>query len=86
MKKSIILSMVATATLLVSCNNDSNKQHNMESTGMHSNESSQNYQLDTSKLNSGDSFYQCEMDLDVISDKAGNCPKCEMALTEHQKN
>ena len=43
------------------------------------------FNLDTTKLKSGDKFYQCEMHAKVLSNKAGSCPKCGMFLTEIKK-
>ncbi len=33
-------------------------------------------------VNKDGKVYQCQMDYDVISDKAGTCPKCGMKLEE----
>lgn len=64
--------------LFSSCNSPSkNAQSNTETT--------QTFNLDTTGLKSGEKFYQCEMDPEVLSDKPGNCPKCGMALTERTK-
>lgn len=41
--------------------------------------------FDTTKLSKGQSFYQCEMDTTVISDKPGKCPVCGMDLIEIEK-
>lgn len=38
------------------------------------------FTFDTTKVDSGKTFYQCPMHLEVISEKADNCPKCDMAL------
>lgn len=47
--------------------------------------SGQNFSLDTAKLKSGEVYYQCSMDTDVVSDKPGDCPKCGMALAKKKK-
>ena len=41
--------------------------------------------VDTTKLNSGETFYQCPMDKEVISAKEGSCPKCGMDLEKVEK-
>lgn len=79
MKKIIILSATALALMLDACNSSSNKTEQTNST-------SQIFNLDTTKLKSGETFYQCVcMDPEVLSDKAGDCPKCDMELTEIKK-
>ncbi|MBI3233214.1 MAG: hypothetical protein HYZ42_04120 [Bacteroidetes bacterium] len=78
MKKIILIStIVFTMMILGACNkpSDNNEKPN----------TSQIFNLDTTKLKNGDVFYQCEMDPEVISDKPGNCPKCEMELSEMKK-
>lgn len=78
MKKINILAVAILLLTLGACNEPAqNKQGN---------EVSQNFNLDTTSLKKGDTFYQCEMDLEVISDKPGSCPKCEMDLTELKKH
>lgn len=69
MKKTIAIS---TALLLIlgACKNPTTKSNN----------NMQSFNLDTNTLKSGQTFYQCPMDLEVISDKAGTCPKCAMDL------
>lgn len=76
MRKIFILSTLALA-VLSACNSSS------DSGGQRTN---QTFNLDTTNLKSGDTFYQCEMHEEVISDKAGNCPKCQMDLIEMKKN
>lgn len=78
MKKTIIISATALALMLGACNSSSKKTEQANST-------SQTFNLDTTKLKSGDTFYQCDMDPEVLSDKAGMCPTCEMELTEMKK-
>lgn len=41
---------------------------------------------DTSKLKTGDVFYQCDMHPEVVSIEPGKCPKCgEMELSKVSK-
>lgn len=76
MKKIIATSVISLTLILGACNTSSNKP---------TNDSSQVFNLDTTKLKSGETFYQCEMHPEVLSDKAGNCPKCDMELSEMKK-
>ncbi len=80
MKIAIIISAAAVIIAFTACNSSSTKT---DSAKVES--SSQIFNLDTTKLKSGESFYQCEMDPEVLSDKPGNCPKCGMALIERTK-
>ena len=66
MKIAFVIS--ANAVLMVACS--SPKDGSTTST----------FAFDTSKVDSGKTFYQCPMHLEVISAKADNCPKCDMAL------
>ena len=75
MKKAIIFSATVLMLALSACSNSSTKSASAESTS-----SAQTFNSDTTKLKSGDTFYQCEMDPAVISDKPGTCPKCGMEL------
>ena len=75
MKKIIILSVLAFALMSGTCKSSS---ENGAVKG-------QTFNLDTTKLKSGQPFYQCTMDPEVISDKPGHCPKCGMELTEIKK-
>ena len=77
MKKTIILSAAILALAFSACSS-SNKSESANST-------SQNFQLDTTTLKSGEAFYQCEMDAKVISDKPGTCPTCGMDLEKKEK-
>lgn len=45
-------------------------------------DSTQTFNLDTTKLATGTVYYQCPMteDADIISDKPGTCPRCAMEL------
>jgi hypothetical protein len=72
MKKILILLTAAFSLGIIACNNSSKK----------SEEVSQNFHLDTTKLKSGESFYQCEMHHEINSDKMGICPDCKMDLTK----
>ena len=79
MKKTIILSATALVLILDACNSSSNKTEQTNST-------SQTFNLDTTKLKSGETFYQCDMHPEVLSDdKASICPECDMELTEIKK-
>jgi hypothetical protein len=77
MKKIIFLSAIAIALVLGSCSNSSSGK-----TGADSIKSAT---LDTTKLASGATFYQCSMHPEVTSDKPGTCPKCNMDLSKVQK-
>ena len=79
MKKIIILSIAFLAITLGSCN--SSPKTNEES----SNDKTQNFKLDTTSLKSGDAFYQCEMNPEILSDKSGTCPVCGMELEKMTK-
>lgn len=79
MKKIIILFGVSIALMLVACKSSCCKSE------PGNNSSSQSFILDTLKLKSGNTFYQCSMDPEVISDKPGQCPKCGMELSEIKK-
>ena len=48
-------------------------------------ENKQSTSIDTTKLKTGDVFYQCEMNPEVISDKPGSCSKCGMDLMKVEK-
>jgi len=48
-------------------------------------DSTQIFNLDTTALAAGTVYYQCPMDLEVISDKPGICPKCNMDLEKMVK-
>jgi uncharacterized protein YcfL len=74
MKKLALLSF-AIVLIISACNNSSTSSSN----------STQTFNLDTTKLKNGESFYQCEMNPEVISDKPGSCPKCGMDLEKINK-
>lgn len=73
MKKIIIVLGVAFALIISACNNSS------------TNSGQQSNAVDTAKLKTGETYYQCEMDPDVISDKPGSCSKCGMDLEKKEK-
>ncbi len=79
MKKTIFFSTTI-LLVLAACNNPTAKNNPTPMEPMKSENTSQTFNLDTTVLKSGQSFYQCPMDLEVISDKAGACPKCGMDL------
>ena len=81
MKKIILCSVVA--LIFSACNNNS-------STGNSKSETADTVKMsmlmiDTTKLAKGTIFYQCPMDLEVISDKPGSCSKCGMDLEKVEK-
>ena len=86
MKKSIIYSATVVALILSSCNNSTKKVEQTNSPDSSKVQSVKTSGFDTSTLTSGDAFYQCPMHLEVLSDKTGICPKCEMDLLEMKKN
>ena len=55
------------------------------SCGNSTTENKQTTSIDTTKLEKGAVFYQCEMNPEVISDKTGTCPKCGMDLVKVEK-
>lgn len=80
MKIKIILSAIALVITGISCNTSttgSEKTAAADSTQFHA--------LDTTKLAKGATFYQCEMNPEVTSDKPGTCPKCGMDLEKIEK-
>ena len=86
MKKSIIYSATVVALILSSCSNSTKKVEQTNSTDSSKVQNVKTSSFDTSKLKNGESFYQCPMNLEVISDKIGKCPKFEMDLMEMKKN
>lgn len=83
MKKTITLSATAFAIILGACNNSSNhagQASSMDSSKVEKTNSNQQFDFDTTKIQSGVTFYQCPMHLEVISDQPGKCPKCDMDL------
>jgi len=81
MKITILFSAAVAIIMFAACNNSTTKSDSGKSES-----TAQTFTLDTTKLKSGDTFYQCGMDPEVISDKPGNCPKCGMALSEMKKS
>ena len=79
MKKVMLITAVSLAMIYGSCNNSA-------STNSQGDNSKQTFNLDTTKLKTGTTFYQCEMHPEVLSDKPGNCPKCDMQLVERKKH
>lgn len=77
MKKAIIYSAFAFFLITTACKNSPAKNENG---------AAQTFALDTTSLKSGEAFYQCTMDTQVISDKPGSCPVCHMDLTEMTKH
>ncbi len=63
MKKAIILSSVTFALLFSACGNSTDNK--VSSTT-----------VDTTKMKTGEAYYQCPMHPEVISDKTGTCEKC----------
>lgn len=74
MKKIIIVSISVLSLAFSACNSSSNNQDK---------NSSQTF--DTTKLRTGEVYYQCEMNPEVISDKPGKCIKCDMDLIKVEK-
>ncbi len=79
MKKVIILGLVAVSMVFASCNSSTKND------GQSANET-QKFDLDTMKLLSGQTFYQCEMHHQINSDIMGQCPTCKMDLTKLTKH
>ncbi len=83
MKNRFIISAMVLTIAFSACNNSSTKNEKSNGTDASKKQdvnAAQIYNMDTATLKSGDSFYQCSMDLEVISNKPGSCPKCNMAL------
>lgn len=78
MKKIFVFSIVAIAFSITACNSSSTSEGKNNS----ANDSTSFHAVDTTKLKTGDVFYQCEMHPDQVFDKVGTCPKCEMELTK----
>lgn len=58
-------------------NKDMNKMNGMNN---------QAFNPDTAKLKAGETFYQCKMHPEVLSEKPGNCPKCGMELSKMKRH
>ena len=76
MKQSFLLSAVI-ISLLLGCTHSSNNAE-QKTTATQST-------LDTTKLKTGDVYYQCEMHPEVLSLKDTACYKCGMDLTKMVK-
>ena len=88
MKKTILISAAAIALMIGACNNSNNKNESADSTdstATQNENTAQVFNLDTNKLASGATYYQCSMDPEILSDKAGSCSKCGMDLSEMKK-
>lgn len=77
MKTTIILSAVAIALTIGACNNSSTKSEPKNDV--------QQSDIDTTKLKTGESFYQCPMHPEEMSDKQSSCSKCGMDLEKVEK-
>lgn len=82
MKKHILF-IAAGFAMLIACKS-STKTDNKEA--KISADSTQIFNLDTTALAAGTVYYQCPMDLEVISDKPGICPQCDMELEKMTKH
>ena len=71
MKKAIMLSAVTLSLLLSACGSSLSTKGSTET-------------FDTTKLKTGESYFQCEMNPEVISDKPGSCSKCGMDLVKKE--
>lgn len=86
MKKPAFLSLAILSLLLGACDSTMNNNSHLGSNDSTKTKvATQNFNLDTTKLKSGDSFYQCEMNPEILSDKPGSCPTCGMDLSEIKK-
>jgi hypothetical protein len=88
MKNNFSIPVLAISLLIGACNSSATKNEQAATVASPKtavSDTTQVYNLDTTKLKSGQSFYQCEMHPEVLSNKPGTCPKCEMALTEIKK-
>ncbi|MGB4929689.1 MAG: heavy metal-binding domain-containing protein [Chitinophagales bacterium] len=89
MKNAILLLALNSIILLGACNSSSNRSEKgtlPDSTTNQGQNTSQNFNIDTTMLKNGEAFYQCAMNLEVLSDKPGDCPKCGMELSEMKKH
>lgn len=75
--KKFIISGAFIILACTACNNTSTKKEDATT--------SEHLALDTTKLKSGDVFYQCEMHPEVLSDMPGSCSKCGMDLEKIEK-
>lgn len=79
--KTLLVIAVLSSIFFLSCGNASSS-----GTETGNDSTTQTFNLDTTKLHAGDSFYQCPMHPEFISDKPGSCPKCKMDLVEMKKH
>lgn len=93
MRKLIMLLVVTSTFIITACNNASDNSEKTESVAATTateeppKEDAAAFQaIDTTKLGTGAMYYQCSMDPEIITDKAGDCPKCGMKLDmKHKK-
>lgn len=78
MKKFSLAFFVMVITMSFCKNAPDNKEIKTNSNSMSMN-------FDTTKLKSGDKYFQCSMDPEILSEKAGECSKCGMELSEMKK-
>lgn len=83
---------IAVITITSACNNATNNSEKTESavvpaatTEAPAKEAAAFQAIDTTKLATGDMYYQCSMDPEIIADKPGDCPKCGMKLDMKHK-
>ena len=79
MKKVISILTTVFTLILGSCASSSNKNEPSNTSA------TQTSNLDTTKLKSGEIFYQCEMNPEIVSDKPGSCSVCGMDLEKVSK-
>ncbi len=70
--RKIILILAVAATFITACNNNTVTNETTKST--------ETMSVDTTKMKTGDVYYQCEMHPEVVSVKADSCAKCGMDL------
>ena len=86
--KKIIIATAAILLMTGACNSSSTKSEQVkatESVETNSADTAQQFNLDTTKLKTGEVFYQCPMHPEEISDKPDTCPKCGMDLEKTEK-
>lgn len=76
MKQIALIFLTAAAMVAVSCSSSTKQSENNQA---------QSFSLDTTQLKTGDVYYQCMMDTEILSDMPGKCPKCGMTLTKKAK-
>ena len=88
MKKSLLLTVSALSLMIASCTTSSNNAEKVsasDSVRPVTAATAQIFNLDTTSLKAGEKYYQCEMNLEILSDKPGSCPTCGMDLSEMKK-